>query len=518
MTRRPRILTPWHGRLADDSGVSLIFAMIFITVIALITGVVLTLIDTNLRTTIVMRDQATEAAEADGAAQIAINQLRTGDFDGAGNCFSGGPNLPLYPGFYSGAAGSADSARVECVLDTLHSDPLNSANSPADAIVTTGTATPSLFVDMVGSSPPLKVGGNVKSLNRIRVEAGDFVATGINASDCSGTVTAPDTMTPACQPLVGYTVPSYSVPTSAPAPSDAFSPTPSSCNRSLHQLITFHPGRYRNVAVLNQLTNTSMVGVPASKRCNDAVFYFEPGFYYFDFGAADWTITSGSLVAGTPHGWTPGVNQPAIPGACDAPVTTAEFGPWNPGPGVEFIFAGSSRMLAIKDNPNPPPLIEICGTYDRNRPPIALHGLASSFGSLPLATSCGSTTCAMITVQKNSDAELYVQGMTYAPRSTLNLDLKKDTSQLFSHGVIAGLLDISGTGNADPNNPAFTVQRTINGSSTVVLLTVRVCPDSGACGPSGAVRLKAKVRISDPSGVPVPGQRQITVLSWSLKR
>ena len=46
----------------------------------------------------------------------------------------------------------------------------------------------------------------------------------------------------------------------------------------------------------------------------------------------------------------------------------------------------------------------------------------------------------------------------------------------------------------------------------MVFLTVYVCPGGGSCSTRQTVRLKVKVGITDPSGVPVPEQREITVL------
>ena len=50
----------------------------------------------------------------------------------------------------------------------------------------------------------------------------------------------------------------------------------------------------------------------------------------------------------------------------------------------------------------------------------------------------------------------------------------------------------------------------------MVVLNVYVCPGSSTCG-SGQLQLRTKVLIIDPSAIPVPGARQMTVLSWSLQ-
>src|SRR5262245_58873402 len=81
---------------ADDDGAALLIALIFITVVAVAIAISLSVADTSMRTTMALRDQAAYAASADGAAQVAINALRKGSYDGTGGtCFSGGNGLTL---------------------------------------------------------------------------------------------------------------------------------------------------------------------------------------------------------------------------------------------------------------------------------------------------------------------------------------------------------------------------------------------------------------------------------------
>jgi hypothetical protein len=54
---------------------------------------------------------------------------------------------------------------------------------------------------------------------------------------------------------------------------------------------------------------------------------------------------------------------------------------------------------------------------------------------------------------------------------------------------------------------------------TVLYLTVYLCPGSNTCSSAtGTSKLHAVIEVLDPSGIPVPGARQITVLSWSVLR
>jgi hypothetical protein len=372
---------------------------------------------------------------------------------------------------------------------------------------------------MAGSSPPVRVGGNIISKSRIDVEAGDLIAY-ISGSPTPATITAASScagsISPAC--IIGptpttktYDLPSgYSV---SPAPG----PTGGPCNGTLNQQITFHPGLYTNPAVLTNLTGNSG---KRKTECNQAVFYFEHGTYYFDF-AGTWVINGGYVVGGTKSpSWTGVV--PSIPGACQSPLTDDDLVPkpgWNPPEGVEFVFAGSSKLNVTAADSAFPAQVELCGSYSKDRPPITLHGLTQTgvSGLSGPATGCALVTCALLTIDKNADGPFYVQGMTYAPNSTLSLDLKKDTVQTFGHGVIARFMDITGQGNANPANPAFTVRRTTGGSRTVVLLTVYVCPNvsTTTCSKAGGkVRLQAKVLLFDKPGE----SRKVTVLNWSVRR
>ena len=72
MRRRPT----WADLRRDDGGAALVLALIIVTVIAISLGALLSLTDTNVRTTVNLRGQATTAYAADGALQAAINNIR----------------------------------------------------------------------------------------------------------------------------------------------------------------------------------------------------------------------------------------------------------------------------------------------------------------------------------------------------------------------------------------------------------------------------------------------------------
>ena len=63
---------------ANDDGAILIIAIVVVTAVALVVGAVLTRGDGSLRATVALRQVAGTTYAADGAAQVAINDLRTG--------------------------------------------------------------------------------------------------------------------------------------------------------------------------------------------------------------------------------------------------------------------------------------------------------------------------------------------------------------------------------------------------------------------------------------------------------
>src|SRR5207248_2325581 len=99
------------ARRGGDSGATLVIVLLLVTVIALVTGAVLTQVDTSVRTTVAMRDQAGAAYDGDAAAQVAVNQLRRSTFNnGTGSqCFGASGTLAL-PAFYPATNGQTGTA------------------------------------------------------------------------------------------------------------------------------------------------------------------------------------------------------------------------------------------------------------------------------------------------------------------------------------------------------------------------------------------------------------------------
>lgn len=414
-------------RSFDDRGAILLIAIIIVTVVAVVTGLVLTRGDGSLRATIALRDVARSSYAADGAAQVAINALRTGynvgdgepspwfytNVDGTG-CFgfdgSGGSSVPkdtlpvdnVIPK-EAGDTQSAMSAAVVCEPENATGEqgsavPINSSNKPGYAIVTLGDRTTQTGGTLTAGET-LKVHGGIYANGNIAgpvsLTAGDVRATG----NCpSTTVTAPATKRcadapPAPGPIgdpnynheLGNTVPVFRTP-------------PTTCTSSV---AVFEPGYYDSAAQMNA----------ATALCN--VAWFKPGNYYFDFrdetctdicpngvfaGTENvWTIPRGKdVLGGTPTNPVTGAvlalppsslptddDNELIPGNCQSPITNVNA------VGVQFVFGGNSRLY-LAGGGSRGARMELCASYHANRPPIEIYGLKT--GDTPTAANDNGST------------------------------------------------------------------------------------------------------------------------------
>ncbi|OXM69167.1 hypothetical protein [Amycolatopsis vastitatis] len=382
----------WKG---DDSGAALPLVLILVTVIAVVTGALLSFADTSVRTTVNLRDQAASAYTADGALQAAVNQIRTSTFTGAAgqHCFGASDtlNLPDSGGGAAAVSCTADPAKV-----LIQCPSLSVCNRPGSAILTLGTGGEDGLNIQQPTGSSFKVHGVVYSNSNINVVNGSLdTNTAVYARGaCSGTIRS----TPAAS--CGYGGSSLGA---DPGYAPALTSVPPrqnlpACTKS-GSLVTFQPGYYDDAAGLSAMMSSS-------SKCKDSTFWFTPGAYYFDFhnsaaarppslpGGDDvWTVDNGFLVAGTPvDGSGRTIAKPAvpanIPGACDNPIDDAKA------VGVQFVFGGDSR-LAVKAGQ-----VEICGTYSADHPPVAVHGLTSGTESpvtaalTPSGTPTGTFTTA----------------------------------------------------------------------------------------------------------------------------
>ena len=126
------------------------------------------------------------------------------------------------------------------------------------------------------------------------------------------------------------------------------------------------------------------------------------------------------------------------------------------------------------------------------------------------------STCALISTVNNAGNRFYVQGTTYTPKAVIDVTLNNVAQQVFRFGVIARSLWVKETGSFAYLGPVIEVPDDSPGFVFSVYLSVYVCPGSDSCAPSGQPALRSKVAYVDPDPVtPVPGKRQVVVLSWS---
>jgi hypothetical protein len=531
-----------------DRGAALIMALILITVVALVTAALLAFSDTSIRTTVALRDQGASAYAADGAAQAAINSLRKGTFNNDpaqnGMCFGSGLSASTtlsLPNFFPGATtAAAASAIVSCAPDPAsvpspYPVPVTVHNKPGAAILTLGSG--------IANEDGININSNAGA---VKVHGGVFSNSTINTSPgltnnadnswvyargaCTGTITVTATSAKACNYATantngtdpGLLSPHQATydPPAAPTVAPALPP----CNNGHPaEVKEFSPGLYRSAAALNAMTSST------SSRCSDSIWHFNPGTYYFDFtdgGAHQWTIGTGVLVGGTASSPLNISSPPVTPGSCVSPLTSTTA------QGVNFVFGGDSRMFVTGSGVQHAGRVEICGTYDSNASPVAYYGLKATIGTGTFQVAgengCITTTpypsgggCAVLSTDNSPYSQLYIQGTTYTPKAVLDVYLNNNTSQVFKYGLISRSLLIHSTGSSDLTNPVIELpddSTGINNTSTVVYLSVYVCPASGSCSVSGNPRLRVKVQILDPTGTLVAGARQIIVQSWSGQR
>jgi hypothetical protein len=500
----------------EDRGAALIYALIFITVIAIVVAAVLSLADTNLRTTFALRDQAAEAAAADGAAQVAINELRKGAYTGpTGSCFSAA-TLEL-SNFYQPPAGSNLSARVECAYDdglSVHPG----ATGAGFALLTLPQGSQDGLALKATGSGGMSVEGDVGSTGRSHVDAGRLEVTGDFTSrtcqidnggsirDSSGPVlaTSPECLTPSSGD------PNYVLPPSAKPDAVGTWTTSGNCNAGVR---TFEPGLYESNQAMNAL------------NANCALSYFKPGIYWFAFDG-EWETRDAKVVAGAKTAPPVNVN---MANACPSPFVN-----YDPAAGVVFVFGGNARWRL--DNGGQ---AAVCAAVSQvaGQPPFALFGLKSAVTgtagtvSPPAAGSCirrdkdapgggPNAPCATFQTSNFSDIKLYLNGATYLPLGWVDLDLRGSADQYIVGGLAVRQFQLFSPASATLPQPLSSgpLPGGPGGARTVVYLTVFVCPGGGSCSTGGALRLKVKVGIADPSVTVMPGQREITVYSWSTQR
>jgi hypothetical protein len=497
------------SRNPADSGAALILVLIVVTVIGLTGSAMLSFADTSVRVTIRLSEQGKGVYGADAAAQMAINALRKGAFNNdpaSGTypmCFGTTSELDMTASSYPGAP-----ARVRCTPypgtgASGSAVPISAANKPGYAVLTLGSTMSSTQGEGQNyDHKPIQIHGGVVSNSDI--SANNLTVTG--GASALAVNTPCNVVSPTCTKLATPVAdPNY------PAPTDPVKPpttAPSNCSKK-NAVAEFWPGLYNDVSVLN--------------NCVSNVIWFHPGTYYFDFTvgtARVWDVAT-TVVGGTPT-TTLTSTPPTLPGSCVNPINSATA------QGVEFAFGGTSQVKLDK-NAN----FEICATYQASTPPTAIYGLKTDVTNGGTATAHAQTGCirlvvtaggcAMVTSSNGDKPVFYVQGFAYAPFASMNLQLNNTSQQIFNFGIVLrGIyVDINPQIQGQTvisipdNSPGYGI------AQTIVDLDVYVCVGASTCtttSPSAKLKLRARVLIKDPTGSPLSGKREITVLSWSMQR
>jgi len=537
--RPRRTRRPWASwavarrvRTAEgDRGATLILALVLITVIAVAIAGVITVAIANVRATTALRDQAATAAAAEAAAQVAINELRRGAYTGAtGACFGDSDTLDLPP-----LPDGTTAATVQCTYDAGVSSvptPLASFPYAVLALPQSGSDEAGITVNVQGEGNQKTVAftGTVGTTGTISAQHGITAITNgtLAANTCeisnSADITVAGVTLDHANPDPAYCHAPVSAPTPLPLPSgpQPSAPTPTyvtatgqpqaSCDANTAR-ITFQPGVYTSASVLNNATNLSTCGSAQT------VYDFRPGVYWFNFNSSGsnsnniWQVTRGTLVAGRPTAMPPDPVTTFPTPACD-----------EPGGGVLFVF-GSRSQWSISNNAR----VQVCAMApSAGDPPVAIHGLRQSVGSVGAQTGCVTATsgnengnnpqrCRMLRV--DGSAQLYVRGATYAPLAWIGVNLNNPPGGAyqgsFVGGVVARRFELNGTGNVTFAMPFSSAPPGPGQARTVVHLAVYVCPGENTCSTSGQHYLTAAVGLEDPSGTPVPGQRQVSIYAWN---
>jgi hypothetical protein len=497
-----------------DDGATMILALVIVTSVALVVAALIGQSSTSIKATINLRDQAGSAYNGDGAAQTAINALRKGTFDNAdgSDCFAGGPVLNL-PDFYpktNGANGTnRSSASVVCTAEAgtgAQGSPvvITDANRPGQAVYTVR----SLAFGQSASETDY-IHGSVAAGTTLNVK-GNLAVTGTGVKLTAGTCQFGANITPTCTSPAKGVDPGLSPPTR----NTSVNPTPT-CPTKNNGPEIFTEGTY---------TKTP----PAVRNCGKTVgwYYFTPGTYYFNY-TGQWTIGT-TVVAGTLDlgGDGTGAGGTTIAPAGDAPAPTVPNACVNPlrsttANGVAFVFGGTSGINFDHDSH-----AEFCASYGKTSISTVAYGLTAASGSVPALGACSTNlSCAVLRADNGSAAEFYFEGFVYAPTGYISVDANNVTQPFFDFGIVARDLFLGANPsnkcdqcafiNLPDNSPGYGT------AATIVDLTVYVCPgvSSSVCSTDASrkVALTARVQVDDAVNGK-PGQRPITILSWSVQR
>jgi Tfp pilus assembly protein PilX len=522
-------MMPGRVRRRDDRGATLVLVLIIVTVVGVVMGAVLLYADTNLRTTIALRDQTGGTYGTDAAGNAALAELKNHpdsctDPSGTTSQLGSGNGANA---FYSPTgSGNAVNATIVCTPDQVngkmtvtvatsgHGVPINSNNVPAYALLA--------MQHYDSTKESISTTGKVCVLNGDVASNGVLSATdtfGVRNANCSsgsnsgltiqaygsgrrgGCSGSRGTFTPTrCTQLLSP----IDAPPQAPPPGSAGPVDPARVCFTIDGIryAAFRPGEYDDVTLLTAPCD----GLPANFE------WFTPGTYYFTYGGA-WQWVGTTLVAGTPTSGPTTLNTDGSPNTPTIPsldlndpntlaglaLTDPDAGCADPAaqnqyPGVEFVFSGSSQVQATEATAN------ICASYSDSSPnslPTAIYGQGSAATLLDL-----------------NGGRVHINGYVHAPAEGATIS-NNSTGTLFNWGAVLLALDAPNFTASAPlaqvpsANDGFTkTTKTVYSYKYVDVWTCDAA--SSPCSTSGSPDLRIKVQYKDDGG-------KVTVLSWSAQ-
>jgi hypothetical protein len=482
---------------AQEEGSALALALAFLTLFGLLVGTLLGSAETGLRSAKALTRQGDEVAAASGAVDGAINRLRAdlsaGRQDYDETCFTAPPINQV-------------SVNVRCVGQPGSGETSGGGEGPAD-----GGHAPPFALWSLGSGAggeggivedfedsTIAVDGPIYSRSTISALGTVAVDGRVQAlGNCTGPITSTDPPL-RCANTGGGADPDSGVDPLYPPDQDT-PPAPQSVpSCPSGWLVTFLPGRYMDATGLTNLM----------KNCEDRVFHFTPGFYYFLFpnGAPVWEIDheDTTIIGGTPLDWsTDAPSKPSIdvPGGCDPDAA-----------GVQFVFGRRSR-LSLKQG-----RLELCAQPHEGSQRIAIYGASDAAppGYVPQNSCIVSTPfpgpgCAFISIDSQT-AAFIVHGTVYAPGAAVRITIDKDARVQFRRGLIARTILLEVDKLWDQTAPLGRLPENGGGgpvstADRVVVLIARI-EDVG--------RVRARVTFADGNGT-TPGAG-VTVNDWVVVR
>jgi hypothetical protein len=380
-------------RLGRDEGSVLVMALVFLSLFGLLVAAVLSFADASLRSTLSTRDQRGKVYNSDGAADGAINYVRSNrslgldpaQYPGSSCSFVLPPVNPVTNTIGGAVTGTLVTCQGLSGSGVTQTSGGGASTVPQKALLALASDPGEGIVQ--SSNTTLKISGSIFSDQQISNSAASAVLNVQGDVSALGNCTTGGHVVSSSPPLHcantgGGAVASQGTdPGYAPAVASVNNlVTPPACGVSW--IVTFSPGQYNDATLLNPL-----FGGACSK-----VMRFVPGNYYFNFtngGTHLWTINDANLnlIGGTPKGWDPtAVTKPAIPfpGGCKTDQDAA------PNDGVQFIFGGDSRVTAGAGT------VELCAQPSTAKQEIAIYGVPAGGGASqvtpPALTSSASST------------------------------------------------------------------------------------------------------------------------------